>query len=166
MSSLSIFVFLCFHTVVVLSINVLEIKNIEEEQSYNVTIKPPIMLKSSMYSICCWIKLKQRRFYFDLLPLDDRVMKLKSYIYVYGNSLYIYIDSKDDHVILLKPDQRFLPHVWYLLCVSIDARKMKLEFFINDKEVYSGNMNSQVMSSTEIMEGVEEYITFAVYNWF
>ena len=77
----------CFN--ITLSVKILNVKNLKEEEVFNVTIKNPPEYTGSKISVCWWVKTLYRAYY-DFLGSGVGTPGLKLFDYYgHGKSLYI-----------------------------------------------------------------------------
>ena len=139
----------------------LNIRNVEEKDEFNITINDPPQLRTSKLSVCWWVKIVQLDYY-SYFGIEDGVSFRVYDYWGNGNSLFF----NDGNLEIYFPDDlQIIPHTWTFFCITFDNDEEIVEIYVKSRKVYVGKI-SEVFADVEWeMEFLKKKVKFSVYDY-
>ena len=126
MTNISILIF-AFFIIPSISLKLLSIKDVEETEYFNITIKDTPWLKNAKISFYWWVKLFR---FGSHTYLGDDQDKRSIYIKGYsenGRSLWV----NNIWEMSFPGKLQIIPHIWLFFCINLDNNEKTMEVYLN-----------------------------------
>ena len=141
-----------------LSLKILSIREKEEDEEFNITIKNPPPLMNSEFSFCWWMKYPRHGYHVYLGNYDGVSILIKDY--GYGKSFWL--NGIMD--ISFPGNLQILPHTWGFFCIILDKNERTMEIYLNSIRIFNQEMQDffdlldQVEWETEFVRETIQFI--------
>ena len=124
---------LVFFIIPVLSIKILSIGDVEEDEEFKITIKkfPPLM--TSQFSFCWWMKIASIDDFQYLGTDDDTSIEIWNGV---GQPFWV----NDIWTFSFPRRLQIAPHIWIFICIISDKTDRTMEFYLNSERMYEEEM--------------------------